>query len=64
MKLAYIVQLEETTEKKKKGNKNTTKNISGILKSFNKENITLEIEQEEITIERKNISNIKIKFNW
>ena len=55
---------EETTEKKKKGNKNTTKNISGILKSFNKENITLEIEQEEITIERKNISNIKIKFNW
>ena len=55
---------EETTEKKKKGNKNTTKNISGILKSFNKENITLKIEQEEITIERKNISNIKIKFNW
>ena len=55
---------EETTEKKKKGNKNTTKNISGILKSFNKENVTLETEQEEITIERKNISNIKIKFNW
>ena len=38
--------------------------LYGIKKSFNKENITLEIEQEEITIERKNISNIKIKFNW
>ena len=59
-----LLNLKETTEKKKKGNKNTTKNISGILKSFNKENIILEIQQQEIIIERKNISNIKIKFSW
>lgn len=52
---------DEVNEKKK----NTTKNISGILKSFDENNITLEIESnEEIKIERKNISNIKIKFNW
>ena len=59
-----LLKPEETTKKEKKGNKNTTKNISGILKSFNKDNIILEIEQQEIIIERKNISNIKIKFNW
>ena len=54
---------DEINEKKKKNNK--TKNISGILKSFDENNITLEIESnEEIKIERKNISNIKIKFNW
>lgn len=54
---------DEINEKKKKNN--TTKNISGILKSFDENNITLEIESnEEIKIERKNISNIKIKFNW
>ena len=52
---------DEINEKKK----NTTKNISGILKGFDESNITLEIESnEEIKIERKNISNIKIKFNW
>lgn len=54
---------DEINEKKKKNN--TIKNISGILKSFDENNITLEIESnEEIKIERKNISNIKIKFNW
>ena len=54
---------DEINEKKKKNN--TTKNISGSLKSFDENNITLEIESnEEIKIERKNISNIKIKFNW
>ena len=58
-----ILKQEEITEKKKKSN--TTKNISGILKSFDEKNITLELEQnEDVIIERKNISNIKIKFNW
>jgi len=48
---------DEINEKKKKNN--TTKNISGILKSFDENNITLEIESnEEIKIERKNISNL------
>lgn len=51
---------EEIIQKKKKCNKN----ISGILISFDKNNIILKTEQEEIQVERKNISNIKIKFNW
>lgn len=56
---------EIVTEKKNKQNKNTTKNISAILKSFDKNNIILELEPNvQIQIERKNISNIKIKFNW
>lgn len=60
---SIILKQEEITEKKKKSN--TTKNISGILKSFDEKNITLELEQnEDVIIERKNISNIKIKFNW
>lgn len=54
---------DEINEKKKKIIQ--LKIISGILKSFDENNITLEIESnEEIKIERKNISNIKIKFNW
>ena len=58
-----ILKQEEITEKKKKSN--TTKNISGILKSFDEKNITLELEQnEDVIIERKNISNIKIQFTW
>ena len=58
-----ILKQEEITEKKKKSN--TTKNISGILKSFDEKNIKLKLEQnEDVIIERKNISNIKIKFNW
>lgn len=60
------IDKEETIEKKSKNNKNNmTKNISGILKSFDENNITIEIEpNKELQIERKNISNIKIKFNW
>ncbi|MGN1269775.1 MAG: ribosome maturation factor RimP [Clostridia bacterium] len=57
---------DEIEEKKKKGKKNTTKNIVGILKSFDKEKITItsnELE-ETIDIQRKNISNIKLKYNW
>ena len=56
----------ETDKKKKKGKKNTTKNIVGILKNFDKDNITITLIELEktINIERKNISNIKLKYNW
>ena len=40
------------------------KQIDGILKDFTKEQLTLNISNEEITIERKNIANIKLKYNW
>lgn len=56
----------ETDKKKKKGKKNITKNIVGILKNFDKDNITITLIELEktINIERKNISNIKLKYNW
>ena len=36
----------------------------GILKEFNDEYIIIQDNNEEIKIERKNISQIKIKYNW
>lgn len=38
--------------------------IQGILKNFTKEDITIEIDEEEKHIERKNISIIKTVHNW
>lgn len=43
---------------------NGKKEFEGILNSFDKENIKLNVQNEEITIERKNISNMKLKYNW
>lgn len=40
------------------------KHYEGILKSFNERNLLLEAKGKEITLDRKNISLIKIKFNW
>lgn len=40
------------------------KEYIGILKEFDKETIKINIDEEEITLERKNISLIKIHFNW
>lgn len=66
IKLYSPIQLEkeQNMQNNKKQNKNTTKNICGVLKSFNQETITIETEINTLQIERKNISNIKIKFNW
>ncbi len=36
----------------------------GILKSFNKDKIVLESEDNKIEIERKNIAQIKTVYNW
>lgn len=38
--------------------------LQGILKEFNKESLMLEINNENIEIERKNISLIKTIYNW
>lgn len=38
--------------------------IQGILKDFNKDYITIETNEEERQVERKNISIIKTVYNW
>jgi len=44
--------------------KNKTKELVGILKDFNQDEVILKIEQLSINIDRKNISVIKTVFNW
>lgn len=36
----------------------------GILKSFNRDEIILGVEENEIKVERKNIAQIKTVYNW
>lgn len=43
---------------------NGEKTISGILITFDKEKIYLQIDKEQINIERKQIALIKTKYNW
>ena len=38
--------------------------INGILKDFDDDSITIEVEKEDIRIERKEISNIKTIYEW
>lgn len=40
------------------------KAIEGILKNFDNENIYIEIDKIEKSIERKQIAQIKTKYNW
>lgn len=42
------------------------KEFVGILKKYNEENITIDVTEsnEEINIDRKNISIMKLKYNW
>ena len=47
-----------------KKDENGKKEYLGKLKEYNQNEIVIEQEEKEIKIERKNISNIKIKFNW
>ena len=39
-------------------------NYEEILKEFTKDTLTIETEEKNIEIERKNISIIKIVYNW
>lgn len=41
-----------------------TKQLSGILIKFDKEKIYVKIEAEEKEIERKQIAQIRLKYNW
>lgn len=47
-----------------KKDKNGKKEYQGIIQSFNQETVTLEIDTENIEIERKNIAQIKTIYNW
>lgn len=40
------------------------KSLQGILKSFDKDKLILQVEQANIEIERKNISQAKTIYNW
>lgn len=40
------------------------KEFKGFLNSFDKESITILIDNEEIKLDRKNISQIKTVYNW
>ncbi len=59
----------KTNNKKKKSKKNNRlKQIEGILKEFTNDKLVLQIQLEnkstEIELDRKNISNTKLKYNW
>jgi ribosome maturation factor RimP len=43
---------------------NKQKELEGNLKQFDEKTITLIIDEEEITIERSNISSMKRAFKW
>ena len=45
-------------------NKLRCKEILGILKSYSRDNIVLELENGEISLERRDISQIKTVYNW
>ena len=47
-----------------KKDENGAKEYLGKLKEFNQNEITLETEEHEIKIERKNISQIKTVYHW
>lgn len=43
---------------------NNMKQLLGILKSFNQEEITMQLKNEDVTIKRKDISLIKTVYDW
>ena len=55
---------EEISIKLFKKDENGKKEYLGKLKDFNKEKIVIEQEEQDIDIERKNISQIKTVYNW
>lgn len=40
------------------------KELKGILNGFDNNSIILQVEEKELEIERKNISQIKTVYNW
>lgn len=55
---------EEIQLKTFKKDENGKKQYQGVLKDFNENYINLEIDNEEIKIERKNIAQVKTVYNW
>ena len=55
---------EEISVKLFKKDENGKKEYLGKLKNFNQEKIVIEQEEQDIDIERKNISQIKTVYNW
>ena len=55
---------EEVNVKLFKKDDNGEKEYLGNLKEFNQNEIVLETEEQEVKIERKNISQIKTVYNW
>ena len=55
---------EEVNVKLFKKDENGEKEYLGNLKEFNQNEIVLETEEQEVKIERKNISQIKTVYNW
>ena len=47
-----------------KKDKDGNKEYIGILEKYNKETITIKIEENEIQIDRNNISHLKTVYNW
>lgn len=47
-----------------KKDQNGNKEYKGVLKSFDKDSITLEIDKAEKNIERKSIAQLKTIFDW
>lgn len=47
-----------------KKDENGKKELSGILEKFDEEYISIKDEEKNVKIERKNISQIKIRYNW
>lgn len=43
---------------------NKQKKYEGILKGFNQEHIVIEVNEQELNIERQNIGQIKTIFDW
>lgn len=62
--LQISVQNDED-KKQKRSKSNDTKELIGVLKNFNQDQITLQTEGERtIDIDRKDISHIKTIFDW
>ena len=55
---------EEVNVKLFKKDENGEKEYLGNLKEFNQNEIVIETEEQEVKIERKNISQIKTVYNW
>ena len=47
-----------------KKDENNKKEYKGILTDFNKEHIHIKTEEKSYSIDRKNIANIKLVYNW